>query len=414
LKAHCRRTRRAAAIKFTSLYGDDGDDGTTSIIYVYFKEYICSSEAEIIDALDAIGTDTGVITIISNITLSQTIQIDGGGSYIIKGQGAGKVIDCGGHRGAFNITNSQSCTIQDLTIFCKDLVSVPIQPTIINIDELNDNAVYIERVNIIGDKIDRGYAAIYIQSDNVWISDCYIARIAYGIRQSGGTNYAYITKNILVNFNRDGLEFYGNYNYIDANIINETRRDAIYVDGAFNIISRNSVQGSGISSTGDYNSIEENVINGGSGISVSDNNQNSISGNIISNAGYGIIISNSGNNTVSCNTISNIFNDGILLSESDYNAISGNHISDIVRDVNVNISGICITGDSDFNTINGNGCFKCYNNYGSLSHYGFGIYIEKSDCNENTVIGNTALDNEINYYDNGIGTFGDNSNNNFS
>ncbi|MFX1281409.1 MAG: hypothetical protein ACFFA3_18825, partial [Promethearchaeota archaeon] len=51
-------------------------------------EYPISSEEEILSALSAIGTGYGVITFTSNITLTNTITINGGGNYIIQGVGA--------------------------------------------------------------------------------------------------------------------------------------------------------------------------------------------------------------------------------------------------------------------------------------------------------------------------------------
>ena len=72
-------------------------------------------------------------------------------------------------------------------------------------------------------------------------------------------------------------------------------------------------------------------------------------------------------------------------------------------------AGIHLNNDVDFSVITGNSVFYC-NNGGSGT--GYGIRIIGSGCNENTVIGNTALYNDNNWSNSGTGTFGDTTNNN--
>lgn len=40
-----------------------------------------------------------------------------------------------------------------------------------------------------------------------------------------------------------------------------------------------------------------------------------------------------------------------------------------------------------------------------MGEVGIGIYIADATCDENTVMGNTALDNDTNYIDSGTNTF---------
>ena len=63
-------------------------------------EYPCSTDIEVKDALDTIGTGYGIITITNDITLSNTINISGGGVYIIQGNSPDNLItiNCGGDR----------------------------------------------------------------------------------------------------------------------------------------------------------------------------------------------------------------------------------------------------------------------------------------------------------------------------
>ena len=110
-------------------------------------EYPVSSESEIISALNAIGKGFGIITITTNITLTNMIEINSGGNYII--QGAGAVIKCASNQGAFNITNTDSLTIQNIEIDTSDVVTANLN--IIRINEENDNIIYIRNVHIIGD-----------------------------------------------------------------------------------------------------------------------------------------------------------------------------------------------------------------------------------------------------------------------
>jgi hypothetical protein len=88
--------------------GDDGDDGQdapggTNIYY-------CSSQSEIENALDIIGTGHGTIIVTENITLSSQIDINDRGNYIIQGAGA-VTLFCYLNKVGFDITNVQSLIV---------------------------------------------------------------------------------------------------------------------------------------------------------------------------------------------------------------------------------------------------------------------------------------------------------------
>jgi len=76
--------------------GQDGIDGTDGVNGIDAPGFYCSSESEINDALIIIGTGAGTIWIIEEITLSGTININGGGSYKIMGLAPSITIDCNG------------------------------------------------------------------------------------------------------------------------------------------------------------------------------------------------------------------------------------------------------------------------------------------------------------------------------
>ncbi len=350
--------------------GDDGSDGITTYRYVNFSKYLCSSELEIINALNDIGMESGIITIIDNITLSNKININGGGSYIIQGQGASTIIDCGFDRTAFEITDAESCTIQNLKIDALDLFSILTK--IIYIDESSDNPIYIENVEIIGDTLNG--IGISINSNNVWIRDCYISGVYRGISQLSGNIKAHINGNTLYDCNYVGIEVWGTYNEICGNIVDYGPDFAISCHESWNTISNNIISNcqTGIHVQGDDNTIGNNIlntINTGAGIYIN-GDQNTISGNQVSNADYG----------------------GVYLLTSSYCVVSGNTITDINDFASFNITGIGLDSNCDYNTISGNGCFCCRN---TGSGDGYGFFISDYTCDDNTLVGNTTYDNDI-------------------
>jgi len=93
---------------------------------------------------------------------------------------------------------------------------------------------------------------------------------------------------------------------------------------------------------------------------------------------------------------------GILLVSALKNIISNNNCSNNDIDEASYSAGISIAGFSDENSITDN---ICNNNNNAGAGAGYGIYIDNASCDDNTVIGNIALNNDTNYLDNGTNTF---------
>jgi len=276
-------------------------------------EYPVSSESEINNALDAIGTGYGIITITNNITLNGTIDINGGGNYII--QGVGAVIKCASSQGAFNITDAGSLTIQNIKIDTTEVVTANLN--IIQINEINDNPIYIRNAYIEGDSntIGRG---IYINSDNVWVSECNFDSLAYAIWQDGGKK-AHIDDNVINYVGTGGIRLTGISNFVESNLITNTGLYGIWTEStsSYSTISNNIIyffDQWGIRISADKNIITGNYIQWDNDITESagiyvDGSYNTINGNGCFNIeiltilyGFGIRIAAGSNNTVVGNT----------------------------------------------------------------------------------------------------------------
>jgi parallel beta-helix repeat protein len=299
-------------------------------------EYPVSSEAEINTALTAIGSGYGIITITNDITLNDTININGGGNYII--QGAGAIVKCASTQRAVYITNATSLTLQNIKIDTTAVTSPSLN--IIQIDEASDNHIYVRNVHIIGDDntIGRG---IRIDSDNVWVSECYFYKVRAGIWQSTGEK-AHINDNTIDDCDDYGIHLEGTNNFIDGNFITYAFIAGIFADNNAhcNSISNNIIyyfRWHGIRIFSDNNTIVGNFIKDVqiktstlAGIYI-DGSYNSIIGNGCYNVdstpigiGFGINIMGGTNNTVVGNTC--LFNDNpFLASGSATNTyVSGN------------------------------------------------------------------------------------------
>ncbi|MHA1191306.1 MAG: hypothetical protein ACTSP9_03300 [Promethearchaeota archaeon] len=318
--------------------GTDGDDGAGAGEPVYY----CSSEAEINVALTAIGSGSGSITITQNIILTASVTINGGGSYIIQGVAPGITLDCNGDRSAIRIETTQSCIIRDLTIDATDVTS-----TITNIIFVSDTFTYIENVRIFGDG-DRKGRGIYIDSSNVWVTNCHIREVLYGIYGLiGGAYYAHISDNTVYQC-EDGSVGHG-----------------IYLGGDYSTCDNNYIAycQTGIYAYGIQCTVSNNAL--------------------YSNYYYGIQVwsggaSYSGNSIRGTNPMSSTDNYGIFVGAgSDYNIISGNLISDYVN-----------TG----------------------SGTGIGVRVNAASSDETTIVGNTILNCDTAISDAGTNTYAVNNN----
>ncbi|MFX1568189.1 MAG: NosD domain-containing protein [Promethearchaeota archaeon] len=373
--------------------GPPGNDGVDGIDGEDAPGYYCNSGVELQQYLDSIGSGFGNIIINKSFVLTQTIQINGGGSYIIQGQGAVTTIEIGGDWSAFDITNTASCVIKHLKI---DSSNNGYSTSIINIDEISNNPVYIEKLQIIGDIDLYGYG-IQIASRNVKVSDCHFTAINTGIIILGSFNT--IVNNLIRN-SQYGIQIFGSNNTINDNTLYMIQYTGILLSNSFSSCNNNKISRNFISNFEFH------------GISLEGSNFTVISENQISSYEiFGIKLVNCHTNVLSGNQIFDGKNDGITIQNGDYNVITGNLITNISRNDIVSFVGLELWDDSDFNLITGNGIYNCINNG---TGFGYGIQILSSTSEENTVIGNTALNNDVNWVDGGTNTFGDGTNNNFS
>jgi len=317
------------------------------IVYVMNMEedvpiYYCASEEEINDALTDIGTGSGTIYITENIHLVNTIEIDGGGSYIIQGVSPSTFINCSGDRTAIDIDITSSCILRDLTIHAQDLVT-----STLPIISVTDSLTQIENVKIFGDA-DRNGRGIYVNAQHVEISNCFITNVRTGIYAWSLSYDMKVTDNSIFYCDTGsvghGIYLYGDRTICTNNLV-QYCRSGIFVYADYSIISNNLVYSSflyGIQIYLRYNSISSNVVRGQS----VDAGSTTI---------YGIRVG----------------------SNADYNVFSGNNVY-YVRN----------SGAGD----------------------GIGLGIEASNCDENTVVGNSMFNCDINYEDNSLTTLASGNN----
>ena len=383
--------------------GQDGIDGINGLDGINAPGYYCNSATEVQLALESIGPSSGTIIINVSIVLNAPIQINGGGNYVI--QGAGATIYCGDDRTAFNITNVETCTIRDLKIDATD-ISTTNAALIIN--NKANNPVYIQNVQINGG--DLGYG-ITVDSEKVWIQNCYLSNFETGIHLTDNSEFCYILENAIESMTENGIEVRNSKrNSLIGNRVKDTSTDSIWTVGIYldhadsNTLSDNVIDGVNSSfaygimlDTSHNNTLCGNVISKvraedqAYGIMVSSSTGNTLTGNVIErihakNQTYGISVAWESYSTFSGNVIRKIVSDnkigyGIQIYSSNYNTLSGSMIEDV--DADEDAYGIQIEGSS-LNTIIGN-LIANVQPTGS----GFGIYLT-SDADENTVIGNIA------------------------
>ncbi len=359
--------------------GTDGQDGINGLDGINAPGYYCNSGIEVQQALDSIGSSSGTIIINVSIVLNAPIQINGGGNYVI--QGTGTTIDCGDDRTAFNITNVETCTIRDLKI---DATDISATTEALLIKDTNNNPVYIQNVQINGADLGNG---IMVDSDNVWIQNCYLTDFETGIYMNENSESCHIFENSIQSMAEYGILVKDSkYNSLIGNRIKNTSADiglasGIYLDHA------------------GYNTLSDNVIDGV---------------NSYSSSAYGIFLDSSYNNILSGNGIYKVHAGdqafGIMVYSSGYSTLNGNVIADIHADNQAH--GIRMAYVSSRSTLSGNLVIKIAsdNSYGygiriTIGNYitisgsmieevdayldAYGIYMGGAgDCDLNTIIGN--------------------------
>lgn len=400
--------------------GEDGDDGDTGDDGDRAPGYYCSSGAEVQNAIDTIGTGSGTIYITEDIILSSTILVDQGGEYIIQGDGA-ITVDCGGDRSAFNITNVEICTLRDIKI----IRQVNSNESFLFINDTNNNPVYIQNVHIKA-RIGKG---VIIDSDNVWIQNCYMIGLDKGIILKSNSELCHILDNTLKAIKICGILIYQAYhitvrgNYITDFYGDTGASQAIKINlGEHNIISGNTIKNASNASFIDMislrychnNIVSDNVIRDiegvqARGIKIYSSHNNSIIGNTIADIKSqdslvnGIFCSASLSNIINSNMIAKISSSsavvgghGIEITQS-YSITVGDNLVDDVSASNGDCSGIHLSL-AKYSTISGNAVDNI-----NPDDDGFGVLVEGAD--NNTIMGNTM--NDINPGGSGYGAYFD-------
>ncbi|MHA1112791.1 MAG: hypothetical protein ACTSRE_17015 [Promethearchaeota archaeon] len=198
--------------------GTDGVDGKngTEIPNTYF----CSSQQELEDAFLNISTGNGQIFLTDDISLSSSIEINGGGSYVI--QGIGDVtISYSISDELIVVTDVQSLVLRDFSIDTSSITALDLQG--VNITEQDNDPILIENIRISG-----GWGrGIYINSENVWIKNCLLTYMDKGIWLDSGSGYCHIKDNTLSHFGMSGVNPIGirvvdsGYNVLSGNVIKD-------------------------------------------------------------------------------------------------------------------------------------------------------------------------------------------------
>jgi len=260
--------------------------------------YYCASSSEVQSAIDTIGKGSGEIIMTQDFSISTSINVNGEGSYIIRGL-KGTTLTILSELEVFNITKAKNCILQDFTIDASQLETIT--TAIIYIQEASDNPVIIDNVQLIGDDEGIGYG-IVIESDYVTVQNCIVNGINRGFEIGSTINYCLIVNNYVSHLSGYGISMHwncGDYHVIEGNTLQYIRIGILissrYSTIGNNLIIRNGDRGIWIYG-GSYNALTGNVINYDDSISSTINI-------------YGIAINyNADYNIVSGNTISYIFN----------------------------------------------------------------------------------------------------------
>ena len=283
------------------------DAGTRTVIKYYVQD-----EEELQDAIDSIETRAGTI-IITNGTLSitATINVDGGGDYVITGEGVGSVLETVGDITCFNVTSAKSCVLKDFKIDATSLTAL--LKEIINIDEGSDNKIICENLVITGDGTHG--LGVSLSSNNCLVTNCFFEKIKAGVFTSNSANNI-ISENICKNCDNGINNYFGSDCIITGNvcsnntigIFNDRSTDSTIVENTCNHNSRYGIFNYGSSDctiTGNAcNGNNLNDVSDGAGIHLTDDcDYNIVSGNSCNNnanagagTAYGINI-----DTVDCN-----------------------------------------------------------------------------------------------------------------
>ncbi len=213
----------------TGPQGPPGNDTNQGLVYY------CASTEAITAALATIGTGIGTIIITQNVTLNAMIQVAGGGSYVIEGLAPGIAIECTPARG-FNISSVSSCILRDLSIFVEQF-AVPMELAGVFVW---DSFVTLDNLHIDGSRGSLEWTGIWVNTTDVWISNCYMIDLTCGIWCSPSSNSIHISGNTIVDCSAP-IQLEGNGITCESNFITSYHGQShgIVVVGANNTIANN-------------------------------------------------------------------------------------------------------------------------------------------------------------------------------
>lgn len=324
-------------------------------------ETIVTTEAQLQTAIDNIGASFGTIIMNADITLTGSLDVDNGGSVILKGQGDETVITTA-DADAFTITSCDSLVILDLKINCSAFTTAK---NVFNVNETNDNPIYLGRVYITGTQGN----GVLCTSNNIRVANCKFTGLTTGVN------------------------IYGNYNWVNDCHFDGGGTGVMITGGDINVIHGNNMDnctayGIRLEANSTWNRISLNrIYSVPRGIYLYGASFNTLIGNDITYSTYYAIV---GYHPSTPNSDNNII---------AYNNCSYTQSDDTANDR----GGIILAANCDDWLIIGNFC--SYNtNAGSGS--GHGIRIGISSANENSVIGNhLRLGNNVAYADAGASTY---------
>ncbi len=325
--------------------GNDGEDGVDGINGEEGEDapgYACSTRAEVQAAINAIGNGAGTITITADFAVTTTIQVDQGGNYIIRGDGAHTITSSLTY--CIRILNVNSCIIQDLTFV--------VSGQAIYIQEANDNPVTLRDLIVVGTGAsDYG---VYGWSDNIRVESCTFSNESYGVRLRSSSHCQ--VENCIFTGGNIGVDLY----FMNCSIVRGNSFGNIGSNGIHSYSSNHTVY---------------------------DANTNS-------NTGFAIYLEYDTFATVSGNTLYSIER-GIYLYYTDYASISGNTIEGEISTTD-DAFGIYLT-NADLCSITGNGIYNLH----PAGYIGRAVHITSG--NYNNIVGNIFGNNQDGNYDGGTG-----------
>jgi parallel beta-helix repeat protein len=212
---------------------DMNDNNITELNTLDSYVYYCNSEADVNAAIAAIGSNYGVIQLISDFSPGAAITINISGVLTIRGP---VTLTPSTSADVFDITGAGKCTIEDLII---DDSNCGADTNLIDINEASDNPVVIKNCKLKGN--DKN--AVNITSENCIVSHCEIVGCDYGVYISGDNNK--VSNNEFNDIQDRGVYTTGRYTIVEHNSFHGasggTNTYVVYINNSHCIVKGNTV-----------------------------------------------------------------------------------------------------------------------------------------------------------------------------